>query len=298
MIGVFITTVRLGGKNDNSYITAYQDKVQILKLSPSPRLILVGGSNTAFSFDSEILHKKLPFHPINLGLSMSIPLEIWFHVLRRFADAGDLVIFSLEDSLYRSSLSAESLPTLYQVILLDPSLISAVPPLLRRFPWRSVFDQGLSVFHGFIHRGYQLMKGEVRNHHDFMKRSYFNQYGDLVPPAELTVKYVRHEPNPPLSHEEISSQILQLSHFTKELRKKGINSGFAFPPTYPGYPRQEKEILRSLREAELTIFLSPEQSRYPEEAFLDVVYHLNSDYRPQHTEKLAKAISERASNLE
>ena len=50
------------------YIAAGIDKHRLLMQQPSPRLLLIGGSNVAFGFDSAEIHRHLAYNPMNMGL--------------------------------------------------------------------------------------------------------------------------------------------------------------------------------------------------------------------------------------
>lgn len=70
-------------------------KSNLLRTVPSPRIIIVGGSNVAFGIDSERMEQELGIPVINDGLHVALgiaPLNEIKHYLR----SGDIVIISLE----------------------------------------------------------------------------------------------------------------------------------------------------------------------------------------------------------
>jgi hypothetical protein len=46
-----------------------------LAAAPSPRLILVGGSNVLFGIDSAMIERETDFNPVNMGLIGGLRLE-------------------------------------------------------------------------------------------------------------------------------------------------------------------------------------------------------------------------------
>ena len=61
-IGVLIPASRTARE---SFLFSKIDKDSLLKNTPSPRIVLVGGSNTSFSIDSQILKDSLHLNPVN-----------------------------------------------------------------------------------------------------------------------------------------------------------------------------------------------------------------------------------------
>ena len=80
----------------NGYLQAYNRKLALLDTVPSPRIILVGGSNLAFGIDSRQLQDSLHRRVVNMGLhgGMGIRLPLG-DVLSRLRE-GDVVVLAME----------------------------------------------------------------------------------------------------------------------------------------------------------------------------------------------------------
>ncbi len=70
-------------------------KSDLLRTTPSPRIILVGGSNIAFGIDSELMESELDFNVINDGLHVALGIAP-LNEVQYFLRPGDIVIISLE----------------------------------------------------------------------------------------------------------------------------------------------------------------------------------------------------------
>ncbi len=76
----------------NEYLAAHIDKVKLLKAAKSPKVILVGGSDIAFSFDAQYLKKELDYPVINMGLFAGLGMRFMLDEVREYLSAGDIVI--------------------------------------------------------------------------------------------------------------------------------------------------------------------------------------------------------------
>jgi hypothetical protein len=91
-------------KNIHSYYFGLQKKEDLLAQTPSPRLILCGGSNVAFGVDSEELSKQLGIRTINTSLHAGLGLSFMLRQIRSQVKAGDVVLVIPEYQNFTSSL--------------------------------------------------------------------------------------------------------------------------------------------------------------------------------------------------
>ncbi len=69
------------------------DKLYRLRSSPSPRLILVGGSNLTMGLDSVVLDKAFDYSVVNMGLHAGVDSEaMWWQIEDAIAP-GDIIVF-------------------------------------------------------------------------------------------------------------------------------------------------------------------------------------------------------------
>ncbi|MDE6271988.1 MAG: hypothetical protein K2M31_03170 [Muribaculaceae bacterium] len=83
-------------KNSDSYLAAHSNKMARLDTLSSPRIILVGGSNVAFGFDSGRISDSLQRNVQNMGVHASIGLRYTMDQTARGLRKGDVVIIMPE----------------------------------------------------------------------------------------------------------------------------------------------------------------------------------------------------------
>ncbi|HVD61344.1 MAG TPA: hypothetical protein VNC11_10775, partial [Gemmatimonadaceae bacterium] len=60
---------------DNNYLAAVLEKDRLIRNTPSPKVILVGGSNLAFGIDSKLMQDSLGLRVVNMGLYAKLGLR-------------------------------------------------------------------------------------------------------------------------------------------------------------------------------------------------------------------------------
>ncbi len=61
--------------HEKDYVAATIDKHDLLDQQPSPRIIFVGGSSAAFGLDSQKIGQSLGYHPVNMGIKVTLGLN-------------------------------------------------------------------------------------------------------------------------------------------------------------------------------------------------------------------------------
>ena len=61
--------------SDDNYLAAVLEKDRLIRSTPSPKIILVGGSNLAFGIDSRMLRDSLNVNIVNMGLYAKLGLR-------------------------------------------------------------------------------------------------------------------------------------------------------------------------------------------------------------------------------
>src|SRR6476661_8416978 len=79
-------------KVDNDYIAAVLEKDRLIRNTPSPKIILVGGSNLAFGVDSKLLQDSLRLPVVNMGLYAKLGLRYMLAQVKPYIRAGDIVV--------------------------------------------------------------------------------------------------------------------------------------------------------------------------------------------------------------
>lgn len=92
IVAILVLSLYFSKDNESHYLYAHHNKMVMLDTIPGPRIILVGGSNVAFGFDSEMIEDSLKTKVINTGLHASIGLRLMMDEVLKRADDNDTIV--------------------------------------------------------------------------------------------------------------------------------------------------------------------------------------------------------------
>lgn len=104
--GYYLWSTTLPNVYENTYYAALVDKFDYLKSkADKKKIILVGGSNVAFGFNSEMLEKEFPeYEVVNFGLYAGLGTKIMMDLALPFVGEGDMVFLIPETNSQSMSL--------------------------------------------------------------------------------------------------------------------------------------------------------------------------------------------------
>lgn len=104
--GYYLWASSLPNVYENTYYAALVDKVHYLKeKKDQKKIVLVGGSNVAFGFDSELLENEFPDYQVaNFGLYAALGTKIMMDLALPYVGEGDLVFLLPEANAQSMSL--------------------------------------------------------------------------------------------------------------------------------------------------------------------------------------------------
>jgi len=167
-------------------------KYETLAQTPGKRIVVVGGSGVAFGQDSALLESRLPgYSVVNFGMYAGLGSTVMLDLARPLLRAGDIVIFSPEQSGQTLStyLNAEAM---WQAADGAPALLGAV----RREDWGTMAGQ----FPHFAARKARFFRdGSAPAGEGVYARSAFNARGDIeYPDRGQNVMAGGYDPNMPI----------------------------------------------------------------------------------------------------
>jgi len=283
-IGVVVVIVLIIPRDTNNYLAAAIDKRRLLYSIPSPRMILVGGSNVAFSINSAELSERFDMPVINMGLHVDMGLRYMLNEVRPALRKEDIVVIFPEYEHF-SGLSLDGRPTeLGSVIKFCPECVSGISSPVQLFNVAEGISQTLE---SDILR---VLKSS-RSHEKVYFRQGFDQHGDMIAHLKQIDKL---EPNNHVSEIKLLSPnpaIDLLNSFYRSYRANNVQIFVVFPAIPVNeYNSQEKNFsaLYNLiaTELEIPVLGKPEEFLYPEEFFYDTVYHMNGVGREHHTQDI------------
>jgi hypothetical protein len=270
------------------YLAGTIEKHKLIAEVPSPRVILVGGSNVAFGLDSEFLQKNLGVPVINMGLHGGLGLRYSLDEVVPYIKKGDVFILSPEYPQFDEPDGDLTLLQLLQVYprglqYLAPENIAAFP---RAFLQLSQFKRNWWGRLGFKSPAFDPV----------YNRSAFNANGDVV--SHLT------RPTPPhvnfpkelrlLGATDASCPtIIALNKFRQICVERGATVLLAYPAVVSDYYKQTENLHNinlldaNLRQqTKLVVLGTPAENVYPMEDFFDAINHLTREPRSERTRRL------------
>jgi hypothetical protein len=282
LVALVMTLLVLFSPHDTeNYMAAAADKHRLLYSVPSPRVILIGGSNTAFSVDSQTMSEHFGMPVINMGLNVDIGLRYMLNEVRPALRDGDILLI-FPEYVHFSGLPldgrARELGTL---IKFCPECISGI----------STPTQAYNVAAGLFQASESDILRAVRKpetQSTVYIRQGFNVWGDMI--AHLD------QPAPSgfagtISQIEVSSPnpaIELLNTFYESLDTVDAQVFLVYPAIPINIYKAQKENFKALDELiktdiDFPVIGAPQDFIYAGKYFYDTTYHLNREGREVHT---------------
>ena len=284
-----VATIMMLPDPSNPYFRIAATKWEIADTTRSPKLLIVGGSNTAFGLDSRLLSQELGRPAVNLGLNAGLGLRYMLSEAAPFVRAGDVVLISPEyEQFYGDLLNGRS--QLLELAWLHP-------PALRRL---RAPGQGIALARGFPH----VVQARLRSmwldfrspgralYDEVYNVGGFNEHGDMV--SHLGVESEKKvadmalldDDNSKLNHDAVRL----LNRFAADAERRGARV-LLLLPTIPQYHyRQHAGQMRAvyemlLEESDVPVLAPPAEHVAPDAHFFDTAYHLGAPGREARTKK-------------
>lgn len=284
------------------YIASTIDKQRLLASAPSPRLVLVGGSNLAFGIKSPQLQDGLggQYNVVNMAVQGGLGLGFALNETLAGLRSGDIVVISPE---YEVLWFDEYQPfQLTQALVARPSSWRYIPTDRRMWFVASAIPQAaLPSLHQLAvtaaGRYAPDLFGDALGT-TIYRRSLFNEFGD-----HTSIRESRQADLPPdrgerLSATRMESSLSRLRQFHREAERRGARVFVAYPPLpqyrwnrYAADFQATHAILSS--KTELGILGEPAQEVYPESSFYDTVNHLTDAGAEARTRQLIENLRPR-----
>ncbi len=264
-------------------------KSDLLRSIPSPRIIIVGGSNVAFGIDSERMEQELGIPVINDGLHVALgiaPLNEIKHYLR----AGDIVIISLEYYNFTDEQSFYGQPQyLADWVEFSPERIWYL---------HEPYKQAASIFTIMLERkinrqlNYYLYGFSHEAERGFYTGNLFNKHGDFIGHlGENANKHFEIDDSAyPINL--IKDAYVYLEDFNQYALSKGAMVFYeaqAHRQTNcekTGKNNLDKFFNRLKTRTTIPLLTDLDQLCLPDDYFYDTPYHLNEQGREVRTERL------------
>jgi len=282
------------------------DKQQLLQQQPSPRIILVGGSNLNFGINSPEIERRTGYHPVNMGLNVGDGLAFMLENVRPQLRRGDVVVISPEYEHFGDFYNGKG-DFLYAEVEHRPSMIKS----FTTGNYLEVLDKGYiiagNILRYTIQRKGDFVRQQLDDKNNAYRRDAFNQYGDLAGNTHQ-ISWLKKTTNfigpadVKVTPEKISRAINGLNEFNNEAKKRGVRVFYSFPPVPRELFERHGQVIREISmelqlRLQFTILDTPEEMSFPLEYFFDGVYHLTAEGSKSRTNQLINELAEQGLNI-
>lgn len=288
---------------DDNYLAAVLEKDRLIRNTPSPKIILVGGSNLAFGIDSRMMQDSVGLRVVNMGLYAKLGLKYMLAQVRPYIKTGDIVVVVPEyDQFYGDFSNGDN--TLNTALLYAPA--DRVRDFIRSY---SIFDVVFRPRVENARRSFLRAAAAAVGREDqffppdtnpvYNRRS-FNQFGDVV--SHIGKKgmnpdsiYVSHLP--PIKDFNVET-LADLNDIAEKADQEKAYAYFMFPSYIDGSYSINVAAIHALRSRlekgmRIPIVGTARDFAYPKSYFFDTRYHLNEEGRRLRTLRMIETLRER-----
>lgn len=269
---------------------AYEKKTLIASITPSPRIVLSGGSSTLFGIDSSAISQAFNLPVVNYSVNAGLMLPVILHKTKQILRKGDILIMPLEYDMYLYS----GIPNEQMIDFItsyEPHILSALTlkEQLLIF-WQTTFKSIMTKQIQEIKTPQGLYGAHnIDNHGDQINNTKANQAKEFYKELQETKPY---KYNSIYKGDELSYYYLK--EFAIYCKQNNIKLILAPCPllTKPQYKEERffADVPQKLRAMGFTYIGDPYDYMYSIDSFFNTDYHLNSEARKIHTQKLIKAL--------
>lgn len=274
--------VLLAPKDELSYYSVMNNKVKRLEQLPSPKFILVGGSNLTFGIDSKSIESKFNLPVVNMSLHAGFGLDFMLGQIINRVKKGDIVLISPEYDLFRKHFSKGVGMNIYEFIVNENKYIYEFSLYNLLF---NIDALGPALFKQYK----QLFEKRA---HGLYSRVNFNEYGDMIGHLRLEHEPFDHDVgNNSYVCDIDNSKIEIISDFVNYMKNTGVNTYISFPViSYTEYNNNKEcndkiaNIINS-KFKQITIS-SKDMYIFNDNLFFNTDYHVDNIGRKMRTEYL------------
>ena len=275
-------------RSSTSLLFAKIDKNARLKEAPSPRLIMVGGSNLSFGINSQMIKDALSLNPINTGIHASIGLKYMMDDVLDDIRPGDIVVIAPEYQQFYGDAAYGRNELLRIVMEIDRDSLNNLntKQWLQILPYFPKF--ALSKL-----KPSEYFFQQSKNVGVYERRA-FNQYGDVDIHWNLQSKEV--EPISQLPNDFNEKLIKEMVNFREKVKQKGADVYVTFPGYQEGSFKNSEEEIANLKtkliENDFILLGSPERYKIPNNMMYDIFYHLSKEKVELRTRRLIEDLDQ------
>lgn len=263
------------------YLGAIRAKHARLDSLPSPRLIITGGSNTAFGVNSAAVGRALGMPVVNMGMQAGLGYRFIVKEVENELRQGDVLLVLPEMQLFEYPDSVRDVA--YFTVDRYPEAWCYMPT--EQLP-KVAATYAVKKLQALVGTGPAVKGGRPD---PIYRADGFNAEGDLITHLGLPGRRIKDRTRIPDDGSTISPRFWRI---TKDLEARAAAHGarvlFGWPAQMASVdrPRLDSLIADRFSKAGIAIVGQAKEHVYPDERFFDTKYHLDSTARTWRTERL------------
>ncbi|MFN0067391.1 MAG: hypothetical protein ACKVYV_07110 [Limisphaerales bacterium] len=295
---VFALLYRPDMPGQGNYLAATIEKHRRLATTRPPRLILLGGSNVAFGFDSGRLERETGLTVVNMGLAAGLGGDFMLNEAAGAVGQGDMVVLFLE---YDQYVVAGNVTALRQLLEFRPASALHLPA--RR--WRRFLDEeALGILGAAVRRSQPWLGPEAARSPSeaWYSRTGFTAAGDYrghhgVPATMAALPAGDPVFTPPRAGPLNPRFGRELASFADLAGRRGARFFVSWPaivdeafaPAEPAVERLRAELAAL---PGVTLLGEPRDHVFGRSLGFDLTYHVNAAGAEWRTERLLRRLRE------
>ncbi|MBO5269741.1 MAG: hypothetical protein J6B77_03075, partial [Clostridia bacterium] len=257
---------------------ALSPKIERLKTTTEPKIIVVGGSSVAFGLDSALLSEYTGYEVVNFGLYATLGTRVMLDLSRDYVKDGDVVVLAPELDPQTLSLYFNG-EAVWQAADSDLSILGGVHS--------DNYADLVSTLPGYLAAVLpRVLKSEGKISPDgIYRKDSFNEYGDIVYPREYNIMTAGYDVNQTvtLSKDLYDPEFVSyLNEYIADAQEKGAKVCYTFCPVNRSALADgtgEEEIATFYRDVaemiDCPVISDPNDLLMDEGYFYDTNFHLN-----------------------
>lgn len=296
MLGLATATPGATSIAEIDYLSATSDKHRILAAAPSPKLVLVGGSNLALGIDSDRLERTFGRPTVNMGLYAGLGLRLMLDEVRSRIGPGDVIYIAPEYQLFwrETRRNDDAIATLVRVSF--PESAAYLPPMTLLGVAGTLWANEQESLSDMVRAALGLRRagpaGAVTAEGVEYFRQGFDARGDYVahlgkPPKDLSRVPLHSQPQITFDDDSVAA----LNDFRDFAASRGAVAVLGYPPLPLNLYQSNRALLddtasRLAQGVRMPVAGSPASAALPPSMFYDTIYHLTEEGRQARTSRV------------
>jgi hypothetical protein len=258
----------------------------MLAAVPSPRIILVGGSNLSLGINSREMEDSLHLRPINTGTHAALGLIYMMDNTLRFVREGDVVVVSPEYDQFYGDFAYGGYELLVTTFDVDRSTLK----LLSYKQWMNLY----AYIPKYAMTHLNPMKYRKEKHSILYYENSFNEYGDVTLHWNWPSRMVL-----PLEiNGDVNKSVFDaLKTFESAVTKKKAKMFVTFPgfqeSSYKHNLKKVNEVEATLKQMKFDMLGTASEYKISDSLMFDTPYHLRGQATEYRTQKLISELRQK-----